>query len=67
MSMGTMHKFLACDLVILTIDYLPEISYNVDIIKGYRTVKFLSLTSEGKNLPKKFKKPLTNHTKRAIL
>ena len=56
--MGIMHKFLACDLVILTIDYFPEISYNVDIIKGYRTVKFLSLTSEGKNLPKKFKKTL---------
>ena len=51
--MGIMHKFLACDLVILTIDYLPEIGYNVDIIKGYRTVKFLSLTSKGKNLPKR--------------
>ena len=50
--MGTMHKFLACDLVILTIDYFPEIGYNVDIIKGYRTVKFLSLTSEGKKFAK---------------
>ena len=31
-----MHKFLACDLVILTIDYLPEIGYNVDTIKEER-------------------------------
>ena len=31
-----MHKFLACDLVILTIDYLPEIGYNVNTIKEER-------------------------------
>ena len=31
-----MHKFLACDLVILTIDYLPEIGYNLDTIKEER-------------------------------
>lgn len=31
--MGIMHKFLAYDLVILTIDYLPEMGYNVNTIK----------------------------------
>ena len=39
MSMGIMHKFLACDLVILTIDYHPEIGYNVDIIKEKKKVR----------------------------